>query len=142
MSMYFRRRGNKYGAQKITVGGESFDSLLEERVYRQYLLPRSKSEGGKLERQIEFPIELNGKLVARYIADFVYTLNNQRTIYECKGIFVGDAKMKLRCVQAIYDIPIVIIYSLSRMESLGGYRKQNKAYDEKGRGGVLKKKDR
>lgn len=118
---------NKYHAKRTIIGSESFDSKLEARFYSEYLLPFSKErdQDFKIERQKKYDIIVNGKKICEYIADFVCTAQGYpKLVYECKGMMLPDALMKLRLFEALYGIPIYVVRSLSSIEKLKGYRKR------------------
>jgi len=118
-------RFNKYGAKKTEVDGQIFDSKLEANFYQNYLSLLAKAEGWTIDRQVRYTCAVNGIHICDYIADFV-TIDKEgiKTIWECKGMWIGDAKMKLRLVQALYGFDIMVVKSLKDIEKLKGYRKR------------------
>jgi len=119
------RHHGKSNAKKVTMGGVTHASKLEGRFYTQYLLPRSKAGDFDIELQKKFILEVNGQKIAEYWADFVCTTpSGEMMVYETKGRFMGDAKIKIRLVEALYGIPVWIAYSLSKIERLKGYKKR------------------
>lgn len=112
----FKGRANKYGSRP--TGG--FDSALEARFYERWLKPRCDSMGHTIETQKRYPLIVNGHHICDYVADFYVPEEN--TIYETKGMFLGEAKLKLRLTQALYDVRIVVARSLSKFEQVPRYR--------------------
>lgn len=108
-------RGNKYHAQKIVVGGETFDSKAEFRRWQELKLLEEKGEIWGLKRQVEYvlipeqrePAEgKKGKLIERkcsYVADFVY----ERTT--CNGLFFESVVEDVKGCRkgAAYDLFVV-----------------------------------
>lgn len=101
---------NKYNAKKVSVDGIEFDSKKEARRYQELLLLQKAGEIYMLERQKVYELlpaqrepdtvgkrggVIKGKLLERaveYVADFVYTDKNGKTIVEdVKGFREGGA---------------------------------------------------
>ncbi len=81
------RRGNKFGAVAVVVDGIRFDSKAEAGRWHTLRMLAMAGEILSLERQVVFPLLVNGVTIGRYIADFVYTETNsgQRIIEDVKG---------------------------------------------------------
>lgn len=81
------RRGNKFGAVAVVVDGIRFDSKAEAGRWHTLRTLERVGEILSLERQVVFPLLVNGVTIGRYIADFVYTETNsgQRVIEDVKG---------------------------------------------------------
>ena len=57
----------------------------------------------KWERQIKFPLVVNGEKIGTYICDFKVTYNNGKVEYiETKGFWTPVAKLKLKLFTALY----------------------------------------
>ena len=101
---------NKYNAKKVSVDGIEFDSKKEARRYQELLLLQKAGEICMLERQKVYELlpaqrepdtvgkrggVIKGKLLERaveYVADFVYTDKNGKTVVEdVKGFREGGA---------------------------------------------------
>ena len=101
---------NKYNAKKVSVDGIEFDSKKEARRYQELLLLQKAGEIYMLERQKVYELLpaqrepdtvgkrggiIKGKLLERaveYVADFVYTDKNGKTVVEdVKGFREGGA---------------------------------------------------
>lgn len=101
---------NKYNAKKVSVDGIEFDSKKEARRYQELLLLQKAGEIYMLERQKVYELlpaqrepdtvgkrggVIKGKLLERaveYVADFVYTDKNGKTVVEdVKGFRDGGA---------------------------------------------------
>ena len=101
---------NKYNAKKVSVDGIEFDSKKEARRYQELLLLQKAGEIYMLERQKVYELipaqrepdtvgkrggVIKGKLIERaveYVADFVYTDKNGKTVVEdVKGFREGGA---------------------------------------------------
>jgi hypothetical protein len=81
------RRSNKFGAVATFVDGVRFDSKAEAGRWHTLRMLAMAGEILSLERQVVFPLLVNGVAIGRYIADFVYTKTNsgQRVIEDVKG---------------------------------------------------------
>lgn len=101
---------NKYNAKKVSLDGIEFDSKKEARRYQELLLLQKAGEIYMLERQKVYELLpaqrepdtvgkrgglIKGKLLERaveYVADFVYTDKNGKTVVEdVKGFREGGA---------------------------------------------------
>ncbi len=106
---------NKYGAQKITLGGERFDSVKEfDRWCELRLLERGR-EITDLRRQVEFELlpaqEYKGRKAekpVKYIADFTYV--DKRTgefvVEDTKGVKTKDYILKRKMMLYFHGIRI------------------------------------
>lgn len=116
----------KYRNRKITVGGETFDSLKELRRWRELKLLEKAGEITDLRRQVPFEIIPDqrepdtigprggirrGRIIERkavYIADFVYKNQDGREVVEdCKGFRTKDYLLKRKLVLFRYGIRIL-----------------------------------
>lgn len=100
---------NKYGNRKTEVDGILFDSQKEAQRYRELLIRERAGKIGDLELQPVFRIVVNGKKIAKYIADFRYRdLSTGATIIEdVKGVRTDVYQLKKKLVEALYNIQIV-----------------------------------
>lgn len=115
---YFPRR-SKFGNEKVTVFGITFDSKREA---QRYLELSSMQRAGKIKGlQTQVPFELippirdnNGKLIQRscvYVADFVYSTVNDdgttmRVVEDAKGYRTEVYKIKAKLMLWQYGIQI------------------------------------
>lgn len=103
---------NKYGAIRTEVDGHKFDSRAEARRYGELVLMQRAGEISDLELQPSYDLVVNGRKVARYVADFRYrTVPGGQTIIEdVKG---GKAtrtpiyRLKARLMDACHGIRVV-----------------------------------
>lgn len=120
----FGARGSKYAAIRTTTpDGEVFDSRGESR--RWAVLKQAEMAGlivkGSLQRQVRFPLEVNGVKVCDYVADFVYTLGgelardagdaNLKVVEDFKGTVTDVAKLKMRLFEAVHGFPVLVTKS-------------------------------
>ena len=99
---------NKYGAIKTTINGEKFDSKGEARYWLVLQDRLRKGEIMNLKRQIRFPLEVNGKKVCDYIADFTYTENGVFVVDDYKGKVTDLFRIKAKLFEVIYGYKIRI----------------------------------
>lgn len=107
---------NKYGAQKITLGGEKFDSVKEFNRWCELRLLERGNEIKNLKRQVEFVLipnqhDENGKVIERsvkYVADFVYTdrKTGGMVVEDTKGFKTKDYIIKRKLMLKEYGIRI------------------------------------
>lgn len=100
---------NKYRNDRIRVDGSWFDSKAEARHYG--LLKLAQDAGFlKFERQVPYRLEVNGKLIATYRADFVVTWKDGKTeVQDVKGVKTKEYKLKKKLMLACHGIEIVEI---------------------------------
>ena len=80
------RRGNKFGAVAVVVEGIRFDSKAEAGRWQTLRMLERAGGISRLERQVVFPLLVNGVTIGKYKADFVYYWpNNERVIEDVKG---------------------------------------------------------
>jgi hypothetical protein len=100
-------RRNKFGAVATRYNGKLFASRKEANRYRDLMLLERSRMISELTTQPSYPIEVNGKLICIYIADFRYRDMSTGLIVveDCKG---GDAtktpvyKIKKKLFEALY----------------------------------------
>jgi len=96
-------RYNKYNATKTTVGGYTYQSAKEAR-YSLFL--DSEVAAGRIKsykRQYRMSLDVNGKHIANYYADFlVYHENGVEEIVDVKGVVTPLFLLKFRLAQALY----------------------------------------
>lgn len=115
-TMYNRRfrAVNKYGADKVTINGEKFDSKKEARRYSELRLLERGGVISDLRRQVRFELipsqkGADGKTIERpvtYIADFVYTENGTQVVEDTKGMKTKEYIIKRKLMLYIHGIRI------------------------------------
>lgn len=105
-------RRNKFGAKKTTVNGVRFDSKWEsERWAELQLLERAGKIVG-LQRQIKFPLVVNGKLICTYIADFLWTDPETRetVVSDAKSpaTLTPEFRIKMKLLEALHGLVVQI----------------------------------
>ena len=76
----------KYHNKKTQIDGITFDSKKEAERYRRLKTYEKNGIVHNIDIQVGYNIEVNGKLICKYIADFVYTKDGQTIVEDCKGV--------------------------------------------------------
>jgi hypothetical protein len=98
---------SKYRAIKTEVDGIVFDSKKEAARYQELKLMQKAGEIDWIELQPTYPIEINGKKVFEYRADFLYRkMTGERILEDVKGVKTDIYRLKKKCVEAYYGITI------------------------------------
>lgn len=105
----------KYGNEKITINGATFDSRAEYQRYRDLCLLAQAGAISDLQRQVRYELipvqrDEDGNVLERacyYVADFVYTGADGYTVVEdVKGIRTKAYLMKRKLMLYRYGIRI------------------------------------
>ncbi|HEY8343356.1 MAG TPA: DUF1064 domain-containing protein [Calditerricola sp.] len=97
----FARR-HKYGAKPTEVDGIRFASKAEASFYTQLKQLERAGQIRNLELQPEYPIEVNGKHICVYRADFRFFENGERKVIDVKGVRTPEYRLKKKLVEALY----------------------------------------
>lgn len=122
---YINRKMSKYGAKKVTIDGQTFDSKKEARRFQELKMLEKAGEISELRTQVKFlliPAQRDpdiigarggrkpGKLLERecaYIADFVYKDKEGNTVVEdTKGMRTEAYIIKRKLLLQRYRIRI------------------------------------
>jgi len=99
---------NKFGAVKTVVGGISFDSKAEARRYLDLKMLQDAGIITDLDRQVPFSIEINGRKICKYLADFTYkTAAGEDRIEDVKGYVTPVYRLKKKLVEAVFNVRII-----------------------------------
>ena len=99
-----RNKRNKFGAIKVTIDGEKFDSKREAARHQELLLLQRAGTIRDLKRQPKYDLEVNGQHICRYVGDWFYFEGNQRVCEDSKGFQTKDWKIKWALVQALFPM--------------------------------------
>ena len=100
---------NKYGAKKVVVDGQVFDSKKE---YHRWCELRLLERAGKIKglcRQVSYELipKQNGERACTYVADFVYKDSNGNTVVEdTKGVRTDAYRIKKKLMLYFHGIRI------------------------------------
>ena len=98
----------KYRNVRTEVDGQVFDSKREAGRWTELrMLERSKIISN-LERQKTFELRVNGVLICKYRADFVYLDQQGRQVVEdSKGYRTRDYAMKAKLMIAVHGLRVI-----------------------------------
>lgn len=97
---------NKYNAKKVVVGDLQFDSQAEAKRWTELKLLEQAGFIRRIERQVPYSIDLNGKHICKYFADFVYFEGAKRIVEDVKGLRTPTYRLKKKLVEAQYNVTI------------------------------------
>lgn len=99
---------NKYRNIKTVVDGITFDSKKEANRYGELKMMQRAKLIKDLKCQVVYRLHVNGFLICKYIADFVYhDVEKNVTITEdVKGFRTEIFKLKKKMMQALHGIEI------------------------------------
>lgn len=89
------------------MDGRTFDSKKEA---TRYIALRGDQHAGRisgLRLQMRFPLRVNGDLVCRYVADFVYVRDGKRIVEDVKGVRTSTYLIKRSLMKAVLGIEIM-----------------------------------
>ena len=114
--MTARSVNNKYGAKKLIIDGETFDSRMEARRWRELRLLQRSGEIAGLQRQVKYVLipaqkDDSGHVIERpvsYIADFVYrnVRSGEQVVEDAKGARTKEYIIKRKLMMWVHGIRI------------------------------------
>lgn len=99
-------RRSKYGAKKTEIDGLKFDSKAEAARYT--VLKKLAGIGivKNLRLQVVYKLAVNGQLICKYIADFVYDKDGVEVVEDVKGMRTREYVLKRKLMKAVFGIVI------------------------------------
>lgn len=104
---------SKYKNRKVTIDGQTFDSMREYNRWCELKLLERAGEITGLKRQVRLEIlpkqVVDGKVAERaayYVADFTYKEKGKPVIEDCKGFATDVYRLKRKLVLAKYGVQI------------------------------------
>jgi len=97
---------NKYRAIRTEVDGIMFASKKEALRYKELKFLLQEQRISDLVLQPKFPIQVNGKKICTYIADFMYNEDGKQVVEDVKGVKTSVYRIKKKLTEAIYNITI------------------------------------
>jgi hypothetical protein len=105
-------KANKFNAKKTTVDGHTFDSKAEASRYIELKMLKKAKKIDRLELQPTFSLHVDGELIGKYRADFLYIdlSTGKEVVEDVKG---GEAtktplyRWKKKHLKAEHGIDIV-----------------------------------
>jgi len=104
------RRWHTPGLEEHDCDGEpeKLDSMGEAMVYMELARAERSGRIRELRRQVVYPIEINGRRVGRYTADFVLDDGGRERVVDVKGYDTELARFRRKVVEALHEISIEI----------------------------------
>ena len=102
------KRG-KYGSTPTVVDGVRFDSRKEAKRWQLLKAMEESGEITRLRRQVRFDLAVNGVLVCRYVADFVFVEGGTEVVEDVKSKAtrrIERYRLKRRLMLAVHGITI------------------------------------
>ena len=108
----------KYRSKKVELDGHVFHSQAEAKHYWHVLKPQAEAgEITNLELQPTFECKIDGRLICKYIADFVYFKDGKRVVEDVKGVKTDVYRLKKKLVEALYPGVTVSEISVRTLQS-------------------------
>ena len=104
------KRPAKYLNKKTTVGDITFDSLKEANRWAQLQLLQRAGDIANLQRQVRYPLIINGKRVCSLVADFAYERDGKLIVEDTKSDFTRKLpvwRIKSKLFDAVHGFPII-----------------------------------
>ena len=100
-----KKRRNKFGATKVTVDGESFDSKREHARHLELLALQRGGVIRDLKRQPKYDLVVNDQHICRYVGDWFYFEGDQRVCEDSKsGFQTPEFKIKWKLANALFPV--------------------------------------
>jgi hypothetical protein len=96
------KKPHKYGATKVVMGGEKFDSKAEYRRYLELVLLQKAKTISELERQTKYVMMVAGVKICTYIPDFRYLEAGKVILEDVKGFKTPVFRLKEKLFKALY----------------------------------------
>lgn len=96
----------KYRNVPTEVGGIVFASRKEAGQWQKLLLREGSGQIRGLQRQVPYPMVINGIPVCEYIADWTYYEGDTLIVGDCKGRKTDLYRLKAKLMLALYGITI------------------------------------
>ena len=102
------KKGNKYGAKKVTVGGITYDSKNEYNRECELKVQQKAGIIKDLKRQVTFSLDVNDEHVCNYKADWTYTIvdGGIEVVEDFKGFVTEVFRLKRRLMKACHGIDV------------------------------------
>ena len=100
---------NKYGAKKVVMDGQVFDSKREFHRWCELRLLERAGKISDLKRQVKFELipKQVGERACSYVADFVYyDADSKKVVEDCKGYRTEGYKIKRKLMLWVHGIKI------------------------------------
>jgi len=101
----------KYSAKRTICGaGHIHDSKMEAARCDDLHVLQARGDIAGLEQQPVFRVEIGGKLMCRYVADFAWKVADVRVIEDVKGMVTPMFNLKKKLVEATHPGVVITLY--------------------------------
>lgn len=102
---------SKYSAKKtVCAAGHMHDSKMEAARCDDLNVLLSVGDIEYLEQQPVFKVEIGGKLICRYVADFAWGKADARIVEDVKGVTTPMFNLKKKLVEATHPGVAITLY--------------------------------
>lgn len=101
------KRRSKYRNVRTEVDGISFHSKKEANRYIELRDMLTNEDITSLSLQVPYKIVVNGQLICRYIADFVYMQDGKTIVEDVKGRITDVYRLKKKLMKVCHNIDIL-----------------------------------
>jgi hypothetical protein len=104
-----------YNARGERIDGHWFASAAEAERYQQLRRMEAAGRIERLEMQVRYPLAVNGKHIAAYLADFRYAVLDERgrtikvVVEDVKGMVTDVYRLKHKLLGALYPLHLTEI---------------------------------
>lgn len=108
-----KKKGNKYGAKRITIDGYNFDSRAEATRYGYHKIRKQQGEIKDFKMQVKYDFVYNGILIMSYKSDFNIIENDgSLTVEDVKSPItktLASFVTKKKAMLAWYGIDVKVV---------------------------------
>jgi hypothetical protein len=100
---------SKYRNRKVELDGHTFDSAKEAKRWGELKLLERAGQIANLQRQVRYPLIINGRRVCSLIADFAYEQEGRVVVEDTKSDFTRKLpvwRIKSKLFEALNGFPI------------------------------------
>lgn len=101
----------KYSAKRTVCGaGHTHDSKMEAGRCDDLRALEAAGQIEALEQQPVYRVEINGKLMCRYVADFAWQVGGCRVVEDVKGMATPMFNLKRKLVEAAHPGVVITVW--------------------------------
>ena len=102
---------SKYSAIKtVCTSGHKHDSKMEAKRCDDLVALEAAGHITRLQQQPVFKVEINGKLICRYVADFAWFTADCQVVEDVKGMTTPMFNLKRKLVEASHPGTVITIW--------------------------------
>ncbi len=104
-------KGNKFGAKRSTLDGDTFDSKAEMKYFAKLKTRLKLGEIYALARQPKFPLIVEGKFIGEFTADFAFwdATEDRFRVLDVKGVVTREFQRTRKIIKALYQIDVEVV---------------------------------